>query len=466
MNRSFRVTFERPFWVILYILSPAAALIPYFAGNWGSFFHSWSLSMTFGIIGYIWYLNQFIIAARPAYWDRLYGLDGMYRFHGYMAIFATVAVFAHVVLKRLVYPVVTLQQIFGIAAVVIFVAVVIASLLFMVESRIGRLRPLARLKRYAAERWRWQYHHLKRFHNLVVAAAFLVLAHVLLAFSTLESFLRISVMAGWFVVALGLYLHHKVIRPARDGRRPWVVDAVVTENPTVTTVRLSPPEGVSLPRKAGQFAYIRFPEGVEGASDGGTEEHPFTLSSPPGTPYVEVTAKNLGDFSGALGSLRPGAPALIDGAYGIFRPRRLAAGRPLVCVAGGIGITPFLSVLGDYAASGTTPHPAIHLIWSMRTVEDLCMVDRLTSWTDTIPQLQVELFFSREERVAEIDSLPHNIARSVGRVDVAALEERGLLDPEAEFFLCGPRPMMESLVSGMRSRGVKAGKIHFEAFAM
>ncbi|MFP4212122.1 MAG: hypothetical protein ACLFR8_12830 [Alkalispirochaeta sp.] len=466
MNRSFPLAFERPFWVVLYVLSPAAALVPYFAGNWGSFFHSWSLSMTFGIIGYIWYLNQFIIAARPAYWDRLYGLDGMYRFHGYMAIFATVAVVAHVVLKRLVYPVVTVQQFFGIAAVVIFVAVVIASLLFMVESRIGRLRPLARLKRYAAERRRWQYHHLKRFHNLVVVAAFLVLAHVLLAFSTLESFLRISVMTGWFVVALGLYLHRKVIKPARSVRHPWTVDAVVAENPAVTTVRLVPPEGVSLLRKAGQFAYFRFPEGVDGAEDGGTEEHPFTLSSPPGTRYVEFTAKNLGDFSGALPAIRPGAPALIDGAYGIFRPRRFAAGRPLVLIAGGIGITPFLSILGDYAASGTVPHPSINLIWSLRTVEDLCVVDRLTAGIEGIPELQIELFFSREERVAEIDSLPHNITRSAGRVGVSTLEERGLLDPEREFFLCGPRPMMEGLITGLRACGVKPGRIHFEAFAM
>src|SRR6056297_1340505 len=112
MTVSLRRRLERPFWIIAYLLSPLIPLSMYLAGFWANLFEGWAFSMAVGIFAYVWYLNQFIIAARPAYWEQLYGLDRMYRFHGYMAIAASVMAIIHVVIKQITFPTITIQQLF------------------------------------------------------------------------------------------------------------------------------------------------------------------------------------------------------------------------------------------------------------------------------------------------------------------------------------------------------------------
>lgn len=94
------------------------------------------------------------------------------------------------------------------------------------------------------------------------------------------------------------------------------------------------------------------------------------------------------------------------------------------------------------------------------------MLDRLESARAALPNLSVETFVSRATREEELASIPAWIARSTGRIDVEALVQRGLVGTGREFYLCGPRAMMESLISGLRRHGIPGKQIHFEAFAM
>lgn len=455
--------FERIFWIVLYILSPALPIVVYFAGNWFSFFHAYSVSMTFGIIAYIYYLNQFIVAARPVYWDRLYGLDRMYRFHGTMAIVATIFAIGHALLKTVYFPMVTVQKGLGVLSFLVFAVVVLLSVIFMVQNRLAKLKPIRRLRTIAAKKWRWHYHRLKTVHNLVVLAAFIVLAHVLLAFSTLETFGRIVLMVLWFVVALGYYGWHKILRPAQARRKPFVVREVIRECDGVTTLRLDAPPERQFSHKAGQFVYLRFLDGVPGP-----EEHPFTISSPPSPEGITVTVKDLGDFSGDLGQVSAGAPVAIDGPYGVFTTRKVPEEQPLVCIAGGIGITPFFSILGDCAAAGSTR--PMTLLWSVREPQEFFRLEELKGYADALPGLRIELFLTGTapdaleagRRRAEESGLPLHS----GRATVERLRELALVDAEASYYLCGPSAMMETLIADLRKDGVPAPHFHFEAFAM
>ena len=463
---------ERYVWPVLYIAAPIVPIAVYFAGNWTTVLHSWSLSMLFGIVAYTWFLNQFILAARPAYWDRLYGLDRMYRFHGTMALWAAVFVVAHMVMKWLDYGVVTLQVAFGIGAAVLFFSVIVVTVVFMVRQRFLILRPIDRLRRLAARRQRWQYQSLRRFHNLVGVAALLALAHVLLAFSTRESFRRIAVMAGWFVVAAAYYGWHKVLRPAKARRRAYRVANVVQENDVVTRIDLTPPPGAQLGQRAGQFAYVRFLDAVPGP-----EEHPFTISSAPTDRVVSFSAKHLGDFTAGLAEVQPGARVAIDGPYGTFRLDRAQPGRPIVMVAGGIGITPFLSMLDtlrhDAVRNARDEAVArdgrsIHLLWSCRGRGEFFALDRITAAIESLPRLSVTLFCT----TAANGTPPPRAAEGLGgirhgkRITIDTLRAFGLVDRLTEYYLCGPGPMMESLVTGLRRDRVRGTQIHFEAFAM
>ena len=461
-------------WPVLYIASPIVPIGVYFAGNWSTVLHSWSLSMLFGIVAYTWFLNQFIIAARPAYWDRLYGLDRIYRFHGTMALWGAVFVVAHMVMKWLDYGFVTLQVAFGIGAVVLFLSVIVVTVVFMVRQRFLILRPIERLRRLAARRQRWQYQSLRRFHNLVGVAALLALAHVLLAFSTRESYRRIAVMAGWFAVAAAYYGWHKVLRPAKARRRAYRVANVVRENDVVTRIDLTPPAGVRLGQRAGQFAYVRFLDAVPGP-----EEHPFTISSAPTERVVSFSAKHLGDFTAGLTKVQPGARVAIDGPYGTFRLDRARPGRPIVMIAGGIGVTPFLSMLDTLRHDAVRDGEAndeiaahddrsIHLLWSCRGQDEFFALDRITTAVASLPRLSVALFCT----TAANGTPPPRAAERLGgvrhgkRITIDTLRELGLVDRLAEYYLCGPGPMMESLVTGLRRDRVRGTHIHFEAFAM
>jgi predicted ferric reductase len=92
----------------------------------------------------------------------------------------------------------------------------------------------------------------------------------------------------------------------------------------------------------GQFAYlsIKCTEGC-GVSH---EFHPFTLDSNPDNQIISIAVKALGDDSSKLQHVLPESEAILEGPYGnLFES--LEPDRPQLWIAGGIGITPFLSYL-------------------------------------------------------------------------------------------------------------------------
>ena len=76
------------------------------------------------------------------------------------------------------------------------------------------------------------------------------------------------------------------------------------------------------------------------------ELHPFTISSAPQEDVLRLTVKASGDFTRHLFSnLKAGMDAVIEGAYGMFDYK--TGGQKQIWVAGGIGVTPFLSFIRD-----------------------------------------------------------------------------------------------------------------------
>jgi predicted ferric reductase len=82
----------------------------------------------------------------------------------------------------------------------------------------------------------------------------------------------------------------------------------------------------------GQFVFVRFPSISY-------EYHPFTISSIKKENYIEFSIKSSGDYTEKIKGLKAGDRALIEGPYGRFYSK----GKEQIWIAGGIGITPFLS---------------------------------------------------------------------------------------------------------------------------
>src|SRR5690606_31586100 len=141
-------------------------------------------------------------------------------------------------------------------------------------------------------------------------------------------------LAGAAVAAVA----YRLVFSRRVGRLRYVVTDI--ERPANNIVELSlEPRGRALEYAPGQFVYLAPYDPALRAGYG--EEHPSTLSSSPAG-RRRVAIKDLGDASRAIQDIARGSEVRIEGPYGDFF-RGDADASDELWIAGGIGITPFLS---------------------------------------------------------------------------------------------------------------------------
>ncbi len=197
------------------------------------------------------------------------------------------------------------------------------------------------------------------------------------------------------------------------------------------------PVGRPLEFRAGQFVYATFHQ-----SPIPLESHPFTISSAPSAESLRLAVKRLGDFSGSVMTLRPGSRAQLEGPFGRFclRPD---GGRSQTWIAGGIGITPFLS----WARSLNGPIAA-DLYYCTPRAEHAHFLDELFEIADRYPSFRV---------------IPIR-KTSLGHLSVSDLEAVNPNLPHGHVFICGPPTLVENLTTGFVTRGMPPSRIHSEAF--
>lgn len=128
---------------------------------------------------------------------------------------------------------------------------------------------------------------------------------------------------------------------------------------------------------------------------------------------------------------------------------------PVVMIGGGIGITPSLSMLNALAAAQSTR--SIFLLYAMQDLGDEIMRAELDSLCQQLPELSVYRFYAKHP----VDALSEY--ERLGYIDVAAMQSANI-PWDADFYVCGPPPMMQAVVGGLEKQGVDASRIHFESF--
>lgn len=250
---------------------------------------------------------------------------------------------------------------------------------------------------------------------------------------------------------------------AWSGFRPFRVERKVIEDAAgmICSFYLVPTDGQPLASfLPGQFLTFRL--------DLPTEQiiRCYSLSDAPSPDYYRVSIKRVPSPAGC--DVPPGRSSNHfhdQVAVGDILQVRAPAGHfhidrsdaPVVLIGGGIGITPMLSMLNWSLAE--QPGREVWLFYGVRNSREPVMKAQLEALEAAHPNFHVHFCFS--------DPLPEDECgrdyQHQGRVDVGLLRTQLPLKPY-HFYICGPTPMMESLVAALEDWGVSEAHIHFEAF--
>lgn len=261
-----------------------------------------------------------------------------------------------------------------------------------------------------------------------------------------------------------IYQQQESVEGGWNGYRNFVVDQKVAESDVITSFYLKPVDGGPLPKfLPGQYITVRVDHPTTP-----TSPRNYSLSDEPGKDYFRISVKresapgenapdglisnHLHDAVGVGDTLEIGPPC---GEF-CLDPTRIDE-QPIVFLAGGVGVTPLLSMAKSLVTEGVLA--PIHFLQAARNSSVQAFSDELYKLISDKDFVDVKVVFDE----------PSESDVELGKCDHTGMIDTGLMSKwtphqEAEFFFCGPKPFMQTVYAGLKELGVDDQRIHFEFF--
>ncbi|RMF01008.1 MAG: ferredoxin--NADP reductase [Bacteroidetes bacterium] len=219
--------------------------------------------------------------------------------------------------------------------------------------------------------------------------------------------------------------------------------------------------------KAGQYLTLRF------ELNGQEVRRAYSMSSSPLEPALAVTVKRVrgGLVSNYIADqLKAGDTVEVMPPQGRFYPELDPAQRKTYYLFGaGSGITPLMSILKTVVEE--EPKSMVYLLYGSRNEEQIIFKNQLDELSRRYAgQLVVEHIISQPSR-EKGSWFKKGVIRWTGRTGrINALMVDSFLEQHppqgsgAEYFICGPGDMIDTVEAALRNRGVEAAHIHTERF--
>lgn len=183
------------------------------------------------------------------------------------------------------------------------------------------------------------------------------------------------------------------------------------------------------------------------------------VTSPTEQGVLQFAMRTRGSYTSTVAQLSEGVEVYIRGPFGgfVFDSKR---DERAVMIAGGIGITPFMSML-NYASALQLKND-IRLVYSVANVDDIPFYQRLLELQGSNPNSKVE-FVVAEGDLSGLVKDEQSV--TTGRISEAVLRPYTTHANEATYFICGPPPFMAAVVGQLQALGVHKSSIMTEAFS-
>jgi predicted ferric reductase len=395
------------------------------------------LGSALGIISLSLLGLQLVVPARLRAVAGVLGADVAVRLHRRLADVTFAAIGAHVAVVMLAEPTRLLFLLFFGAP-------------WRAQAAVASTLALALLVGTSVWRGRLQIPYvLWRGLHIVLGAAALIFATVHTV--GVQGYLSHGPAEVWLAVftvgAMAALVELRVLKPRRLARDAYIVQEVLPEAGGATTIKLQAKGHLGTTFRPGQFAWLKLADDSTGLA-----EHPFSYSSSAITPVrPSFTIKPYGGFSRHVAELEPGTEVLIDGPHGSYWPDRDATG--YVLVAGGIGITPSISLLRTAADLGD-PRPYL-LVYANRSWDDVVMARELEGIARRLDLTVVHVLSAPSE----------GWMGERGRISPELLERHLPADLRGyEFFVCASPRCVATTVDAFVRAGVAPEFVHVESF--
>ncbi|OYD70259.1 ferredoxin reductase family protein [Rhodococcus sp. OK302] len=426
-------------WIGLYLAVAVIPLVFAVLGHSGpgrGFLTEFSVAL--GFIGLSMMGMQFALVARFQTAAKPFGEDALVQFHREISYVALAFILAHPILLQVAgIDIVGLLNLAQAPWRARFAVTSTVLLLVLIATSIWRRRMKIRYEV-------WQVLH-GAVSVLVVAFA---LAHVFLVGYYVDDAWKKWLWAIMTGALIFLLLWVRVIRPLMRLRQPWKIESVVQERGDAVTLTMVPIGHQGFRFEPGQFGWLTVDR-----SPFSVTSHPFSFSSSAenGT-AISMTIKSLGDFTSTVGTISPGTPAYLDGPHGVFTPDH-NDGPGFVLIAGGVGITPMMSILRTMADRRDN-RPYL-LFYASNSLDDITFDEELN-------ELKLRLNLTI---VHILRTPPADWTGEQGFLDHDMLA-RHLPDhhERLQYFVCGPGPMLDAIENALTELGVPAPHLHTERF--
>jgi len=229
------------------------------------------------------------------------------------------------------------------------------------------------------------------------------------------------------------------------------ISQIIEETASTKTLRLVSPDGYLPPFQAGQ--YIALYLEIEGIRTG----RPYSISSAPNqTGYYDITVRRMANglvSNFLLDDVKAGDIIQSSGPDGQFVYNPIIYGKTLVFIAGGSGITPFMSMIREIADCGLDRE--IYLFYGNKSSDDIIFHSELTDLSSRFENIRYIPVI--EDPASGYEGSSGFITREILVKEIGDIQNK-------TFMLCGPQALYDFCVPELEKLGVPSKKIRQEIY--